>query len=85
MSVGQSFAGDENGYSVFGAGSEGLRERSLRENAGRGGPAVDANCAHAFAAVSASGSHFEPSCNGLAAFRRRGRNAPGSCRKLPGT
>ena len=42
------------------AGSEGLRERSLRENAGRGGPAVDANCAHAFAAVSASGSYFGP-------------------------
>jgi hypothetical protein len=35
-----------------------LLERSLRENAGRGGPAVDANCAHAFAAVSASGSYF---------------------------
>ena len=31
--------------------SEGLRERSLRENAGRVSPAVDASCAHAFAAV----------------------------------
>ena len=39
---------------------------------------------HAFAAISASGSYFEPSCDGLAAFRRRDHSAPGSCRKLPG-
>ena len=32
-------------------GSEGLRERSLRENAGRVVRRFDANCAHAFAAV----------------------------------
>jgi len=36
------------------ARSEGLRERSLRESAGRGRPAVDANCAHAFVAVFAA-------------------------------
>ena len=56
---GQSFAGGENGYAVSGAGSEGLRERSLRGSAGRASPAVDANCAHAFAAVFASGLLFQ--------------------------
>jgi hypothetical protein len=48
------------------ASSEGLRERSLRENAGRGGPAVDANCAHAFAAIFASGKILQsPGSHGV--------------------
>jgi hypothetical protein len=42
MSVRHSFAACENGYAVSGGRevSEGLRERSLRKNAGRGSPAV---------------------------------------------
>jgi hypothetical protein len=53
MSVGHSSAFGGNGNAVSGGSerSEGLRERSLRESAGRGSPAVDANCAHAFVAV----------------------------------
>ena len=48
ISVRHGFAGGENGYAVSGVvRSEGLRERSLRENAGRVSPAVDASCAHA--------------------------------------
>jgi hypothetical protein len=52
MSIGQCFALGENGNAVSG-GREGLRERSLRESAGRVVRRFDANCAHAFAAVSA--------------------------------
>ena len=56
MSIGQSFALGENGYAVSGGigVGEGLRERSLRESAGRVVRRFDANCAHAFAAVFAS-------------------------------
>jgi hypothetical protein len=56
MSVGHSFAGDENGYAVSGAvRSEGLRGRKLSQKCRSCGPAVGANCAHAFAAVFARG------------------------------
>ena len=55
MSAGHGFALGENGNAVSGEErSEGLRERSLRENAGRVSSAGDANCAHAFVAVFAA-------------------------------